>query len=134
MRGNLKGRVLDFIYLYSPEETATLLSWRSEQEPVLWEILGFDPQDVREDREPLSSDEWLQKRAVTALSRIGSTNAILHLERMAQAVAARPVPQTKMLKQKREALVACLPGAIFTLKQRHLLEEKVEIRGLEGKG
>lgn len=122
LRGNLKGRAIDLIYLYKSEDPEELLLWRREQEPVLWEILGFDSQDNAKDRKPVWSDEWLQKRAVTALGRIGSPTAIPHLERLGQEVGTRPLRPTKMLKQKREALIASIPRAIFELQQRHLQE------------
>jgi HEAT repeat protein len=126
LRGNLKARAIDFMYLYKPEDPADLLRWCSQQEPVLWEILGFDSQDVDQDHRPGWSDEWLQKRAVTALGRIGSPDAIPHLERLARELQTRPLRPTRMLKQKRESLIASIPRAIFELKQRHLYNKEIE--------
>ena len=122
LRGNLKGRAIDLIYLYKPEDPVELERWRSEQQPVLWEILGFDSQDISRDHKPAWADEWLQKRAVTALGRIGSPAAIPHLERLAQEVVTRQPRQTKMLRQKREALIASIPRAILDIRQRYLAE------------
>ncbi|MGC9350136.1 MAG: HEAT repeat domain-containing protein [Anaerolineae bacterium] len=104
----VKGRAVDLIWLLAPVEKG---------ERILWEKLGF--REDGEDGSPAWSSEWLQKRMVTALGRVGSPEAIPHLERFADEVARRPEPSSPSHQHRRRELEGSIRRAIGDLARRH---------------
>lgn len=125
LRGSSRGRAIDMIWLLLPKDAEEKEAWTRDYEVILAEALGFDPETVERDRSPKWQDEWLQKRLVTALGRIGSIKYIAHLEKFAEAVENRPEPQgrsddsTQKLQNKRNELKMSIQRAIQDLRRRH---------------
>lgn len=106
----VKAQAINMLWLLAPVEGA---------ETLLWEKLGFRDGGVAFDRPPVWKNEWLQKRLVTALGRVGSLEALPHLERLAASVAARPEPETPGRKRQRTELIKAIQRALQDLQRRH---------------
>ena len=104
----VKGRGVDLIWLLAPVQ---------DGEAILWRKLGFQRQG--EDHPPVWSSEWLQKRLVTALGRVGSPEAIEHLERFSHLLSSRPVAELPSDRQRRRELVRSVDRAIQDLVRRY---------------
>jgi hypothetical protein len=118
LKGNSKGRAIDLIWLLLPKEDLARTEWVQKYGERLYELLGFDQEDIQRDSSPPWKDEWLQKRLVTALGRIGSKEAIPHLEQFAQNVTQRPRPERPTAQRKRNELQYSIRRAIEDLKPR----------------
>lgn len=125
LRGSSRGRAIDMTWLLLPKDAEEREAWTRDHEAILAEALGFDSESVERDRSPKWRDEWLQKRLVTALGRIGSVRYVAHLERFAEVVEHRPEPQgrskdsTQKLQNKRNELKMSIQRAIQDLRRRH---------------
>lgn len=109
----VKGRAVDLIWLLAPVQ---------DGEAILWKKLGFQQQG--EDHPPVWSSEWLQKRLVTALGRVGSPDAIEHLERFSRVLASRPTAESPSAHQRRRELGRSVDRAIQDLVRRHGRSER----------
>lgn len=120
--GYSKVRAVDLTYLLLPKDEEQQRKWVQVHEPVLWQALGFRGTDVTQDRKPRWKDQWLRKRLVTALGRIGSAAAIPHLERLARDVerAGREQPEGSEEKRKCAALSYSIRRAIWEVQSRNL--------------
>lgn len=115
---NSKGRAIDLIWLLMPEDEAERQGWVRHYEKILYQKLGFNRGEVAQDKTPVWKDEWLQKRLVTALGRIGSQEAIKHLEQFAEITQQRPEPKSKTLQRKRNELKHSIRRAIRDLQRQ----------------
>ncbi len=109
----VKVRAIDLLWLLAPVENG---------EAILWEKLGFRREG--RDRQPVWSGGWLQKRMVTALGRVGSPEALWHLERFADEVTRRPEPESPGHQRRRRGLEKSIRQAIQDLERRHGRSER----------
>ena len=125
LRANSKVRAIDMIWQLLPESEEDMQRWTGTFEPWLCEKLGAQRRGQHY-MEPVWSGEWLQKRLVTALGRIGSPAARLPLEHLGEKVKARPprVAQTAQgrrdMDRQRSKLKAAIDRALDDLHRRHL--------------
>jgi hypothetical protein len=118
LRGNSKGRAIDLIWLLMPEDDDERQGWVKHYEKILYQKLGFNKGEVAQDKTPIWRDEWLQKRLVTALGRIGSQEAVKHLKRFAEITQQRPKPKSRTLQRKRNELKQSIQRAIRDLQRQ----------------
>jgi HEAT repeat protein len=125
LRSDARHRAVDLIYLLQPEEQSDRERWRAVMEPILWKALGFDDRGVEYDQSPGTrwKNEWLQKRAVTSLGRIGSPIAIPHLKHLASEVDRRPKDSRPRYIRQREELRKSIQRAINNLHRFESLDQ-----------
>jgi hypothetical protein len=126
LSGRARGQAADLLWLLLPSDAAARQQWVERFErPILWKELGFDPAAGQEQVAKGKLDEWIEKRMVTALGRIGSQEAVPHLERLAQAVERRPFLRgrderaTRTLQRMRYGLQRSIQRAIRDIEHRH---------------
>jgi hypothetical protein len=126
LRGKARGRAVDLLWLLQPSDVGDRQQWVERFErPYLWKGLGLDRPARLEELASKSRDEWLEKRRVTALGRIGSREAVPHLQRLARAVEHRPLQRAaterrrRDLQRRRQGLKRSIQRAIRDLEHRH---------------
>jgi HEAT repeat protein len=124
--GRVRGRAVDLLWLLLPSDTAARQHWVERFErPYLWKELGFEPAVPHEQSVSGPPDEWIEKRMVTALGRIGSPEAVPHLLRLARTAERRPSPKgryeraTRTLQRMRHELKRSIQRAIRDIEHRH---------------
>jgi hypothetical protein len=125
LHANSKVRAIDLTWQLLPESEEDIQRWTAAFEPWLCEKLGARRRG-RYYMEPVWSSEWLQKRLVTALGRIGSAEARVHLETLREKVEVRPPRRAKTakgqrdLERRRARLKTAIDRALDDLYRRHL--------------
>jgi hypothetical protein len=125
LRTPLKGRAIDLVWQLLPESEEDKEKWVAIFEPWLCRKLGAHRRGSHY-MVPVWKSEWLQKRLVTALGRIGSPGAEIHLKQLREKVAARPPRTSKTTKgqrdmdRQRSELRKAIDRAIDDLHRRHL--------------
>ena len=126
LSGRARGQAADLLWLLLPGDAGERQQWVERFErPVLWKELGLGPASGQEEVAQATADEWIEKRMVTTLGRIGSPEAVPYLEQLAQAVERRPPPKgrytydTRSRERIRLGLKRSIPRAIRDIEQRH---------------